>query len=243
MNTAEKLTAIAENQEKVYDKGRQDEWSDFWDSYQDYGRRVNYGEAFGRYATNSINLWNDVSYKPKHDMYPTVLDRSYSHSRITDLKSIHENLGIKFDTSKCYIFHFCFSGAWTKQLPEISCIATTDVYYTFASMPYLHTIDKVIVNDKGDTKFTGAFNESYYLKNILFEGVIGQNISFASCPLTCESMKSVISCLKNYSSENTGVHTITFKDQCKTALEAEGATSPNGNLWTEYVSDLGWVLA
>jgi hypothetical protein len=56
-------------------------------------------------------------------------------------------------------------------------------------------------------------------------------------------MKSIITHLKNYSgtaSEYT--YSLTLTSACKTALEAEGTTSPNGNLWTEYVSDLGWNL-
>jgi hypothetical protein len=65
MSIAEKLTTIAENEQKVYSKGKADgksaEWSAFWDAYQENGNRTNYETAFRN--------WADECYNPK---YPIV---------------------------------------------------------------------------------------------------------------------------------------------------------------------------
>ena len=81
------------------------------------------------------------------------------------------------------------------------------------------------------------------LENVVFEGVIPATISFSSCPLTVESMKSVITHLKDYSgTESEYTYTVTFKSTAFSALTAEGTTSPNGNTWAEYIDDLKWNL-
>lgn len=210
MNTAQKLTAIAENQQKVYDsghkKGMTDEQMRFWKVYQNNGNRNLYQYAFYDY------LWNDEIYNPLYPIKSINANSIFQSSSITDTK-------VTMDLSSC----------------------TSTAYYTFSNCTKLTTVRKLIVNE------TLGYYDFWYncksLTNVTIEGVIGKSMNLKYSPLSVESMKSVISCLKDYSSENTGVYTLTLKDECKAALEAEGATSPNGNLWTEYVSDLGWVLA
>ena len=42
MSIAEKLVTVAENEQKVYDAGKQAEYDAFWDNYQVYGNRENF---------------------------------------------------------------------------------------------------------------------------------------------------------------------------------------------------------
>ena len=222
--------------------GMQTEWDRLWDEHQNYGNRKNYAEAFGCYASSSDNTWGNATYKPKYDMYPTSLDRGYRGAKITDLASIHEKQGIKLDTSNCTIFNFCFSSSTITHLPELSFIKSTNgVYRTFEGSRVLETIDKITVPNTGATTFDGSFTNAISLKNVLFEGVIGQSIDFTSSPLSVDSMKSVIGCLADYSTENTGVYTIGFSESCWAALEAD-STAPDGKTWRNYVeTTLGWL--
>lgn len=75
MSTGEKLTAIAENELKVYEAGKKV----FWDIYQDYGNRKEYDNAF--YG------WPEEVYDPQYDIvpHPDPLE-AYEKSTITDTK-------------------------------------------------------------------------------------------------------------------------------------------------------------
>ena len=51
---------IAENQQRVYDAGKQSEYDRFWDSFQQNGTRANYSFAFAGVA------WTDETLQPKY---------------------------------------------------------------------------------------------------------------------------------------------------------------------------------
>ena len=76
MSIAEKLTAIAENEQRVYDAGymhgnndgyllgeeagKKSEYDAFWDAFQLDGERTNYSYAF------SGSGWHSETFKPKY---------------------------------------------------------------------------------------------------------------------------------------------------------------------------------
>ena len=60
MSIAEKLTTIAENEQKVYEAGKKSQYDEFWDTYQTNGQRTNYTYAFSGLG------WTDNLYKPKY---------------------------------------------------------------------------------------------------------------------------------------------------------------------------------
>lgn len=90
MSIAEKLTQIAENEQKVYEAGKQKEHSDFWDVFQNNGKTMsNYSYAFA-YAQ-----WNDENYNPKYKIKPSYsVDFMFYTSNITDTK-------IDIDVTNC----------------------------------------------------------------------------------------------------------------------------------------------
>lgn len=81
MSIAEKLTTIAENQQKVYEAGKEAEYNAFWDVYQKNNGVVNGTYMFGGYG------WNDKVYNPK---YPIILSGGgtglFRFTEITDIK-------------------------------------------------------------------------------------------------------------------------------------------------------------
>jgi hypothetical protein len=104
----------------------------------------------------------------------------------------------------------------------------------------VQTVDMLIPNE--NLSYTGAFSTASNLTTITFGGVIGKDINFQWSPLSVESMKSVITHLKNYAgTADAGKKTVKFTDACWTALEAD-STAPDGNTWRDYVeTTLGWL--
>ena len=98
MSIAEKLTTIAENQQAVYDAGKDKEWNTFWDNYQKKGAKLNYTQAF--YS----NKWNDKNYKPKYPIICSSCSSMFNSSEITDTM-------VDIDISACsgaqYLFGYC----------------------------------------------------------------------------------------------------------------------------------------
>ena len=85
MTTAEKLTTVAENVEKVFEAGRQAEYDAFWDALQNNGEPANYYYAF------AYDRFGEPEYNPK---YPILCSTGttpaqaifYSNKLISDTK-------------------------------------------------------------------------------------------------------------------------------------------------------------
>lgn len=219
---------------EVYENGKQKERSDFWDAYYE----ENYGFA-GR-------GWNKNSFKPNRDVNVGGYCFNEHNRALTpyDLAEHLDSLGVKLKYTDT--MNSCFRGAWLSRIPVVDFSKNSPgntMTYTFFSSKIV-TIDKIILPPEGYMRqISSAFDGCTQLENIIFEGVIDKSINFAACPLSKESMKNISSCLKNFT--GTGeeyTYTVTFKATAFETLEEEGATSPNGNTWAEYIDDLKWNL-
>lgn len=242
MSIAEKLTTIAENEQKVYEAGQKAEYDRFWDAFQKNGNRKDYRGAFSGDETD----FNDENFKPKYDIVPNNLHTAFHYNYgITDLVASLDKAGVVLDTSNCDSLLQTFQGAATKHIPTIDASKSTNLGYTFGSNCGVETIDKFILSE--NTRQVGlggnTFMQARYLKNIVFEGVITESINLSWSPLTVDSMKSVISCLKNYAgTENELTYKVSFTEACWEALETSGA-APDGGTWADYVQyALGWTV-
>lgn len=84
MSIADKLTTIAENEEKVFDAGKTAEYDTFWDSFQQNGNKSSYWGAFA--------YWNDDIYKPKYTIRISGgTNYMFYNSNITDTGDIYVN--------------------------------------------------------------------------------------------------------------------------------------------------------
>lgn len=226
----------------VYTAGKTKERSDFWDAFQQNGARTNYNYAFGGEG------WNDETFKPKYDIVPTANPGSMFYmAAITDLEAALEKAGVIMDLSRNSNFPNTFYNASFTVIPmvDFSGAANTASPFTltFMNNSELVTVRKIKLPSNGEQKFDRTFDGCSKLNSIEFEGVIGRSISFSSSPLSLASLKNIITHLKDYS-ETTSEHvyTITLKSSVFESLEAEKATSPNGNTWAEYIDDLKWNL-
>ena len=226
MSIADKLVTIAENEQRVYDAGyekgkqeggdtetaysqgfdagKQAEYDEFWDAFQpNKGAAQSYEYAF------CGSRWNDITFKPKYDI---VFALGYSGMNafygigVTNFAETLEKQGVKMDTTLCGYWTSMFQNINTKRLPELNCSHAMDynsngLYNTFFNSK-IETIDKMIVVE--ELKYTNTFKGCANLKNIIFEGVIGNNIDFQdSTLLTHDSLMNIIERLKDFSGTTT----------------------------------------
>lgn len=222
-----------------YEEGKQAEHDRFWDVLQIYGNRKDYCYAFYNGG------WTDGNFYPKYDFNIIVPSGvhcyMFANCEITDLKGRLEDCCVKLNTGNNYRFSFMFYNAKVlTHIPELDMTLANYTQTMFSGNSKLHTIDKMIFSEDGlsvELKFSGCSA----LANIVIEGKIANNFNMQWCPLTVESMKSVIGALKDFSgTDKVDTYTLTFSDDCWATLEAD-STSPSGGTWEDYVTSLGWL--
>jgi len=199
MSIAEKLVTIAENEQKVYKAGQQAEYDTFWDNYQQNGNRTNYENAFAGYG------WNAETFKPKYDIKPTsayMLFRYCNLGSNFDLVEYLDNLGLTLDFSICTNVQYAFYGANIKRIGVIDFRNAEGSFATRAlDSAYLETVDLLKVGEKNTT--LDWFATARRLQNLTIEGVIVANLNVKACPLTHNSLMSIINALKDFSTLTT----------------------------------------
>lgn len=237
MSIAEKLTTVAENVPKVYEAGKKAEYDEFWDSYQANGTRTNYEGLFTKKG------WNNTTFKPKYDMYPTDAFNMFCGCSITGLLKDRLN-GKILDTSNATITTQIFANSTIGGVGEIDVRkAPTDNHYMFGWNYSLHTIDKLIVDE--NTTYTGWFNSTTNLQNLTIEGTIAKNgFSVGSCTkLSRASIENIINAL---SDTTTGLTVTLSKTAVNNAFEtstglADGSTSQE---WANLIgTKTNWTIS
>ena len=261
MSIAEKLTTIAENEQKVYEAGKKAEHDAFWDGYQNYGNRKDYAYAFYNGDYGEHRQWNNITFKPKYDLIPTVADRMfYNMEGVADLGEHLDKLGVKLDLSNCTRISLAFAKGDFIKLPTIDCAMASHTYgiqNMCSACSKLETIEKWIMSSRVASA-SSCFANCTKLKNLTVEGTIATSISFSASPLSISSIKSVIKHLRNF--DNSTNNVVSFKNTGSFAeLEKEGFTDEDyewieANLgyskedlinygyddWVTIVSLLGW---
>jgi hypothetical protein len=250
MTIAEKITTIAENEPKVYDKGYNDGstmgyengytdgaqygYSDGynagvadqkavsvdWDVIQQKGARINY--------TNGFAYWDWEYGDPKYPVAPNA--GVYGQSMFLACNYLKGINWDKFDLSKLSTFYnFCMNCLALENIGiDIAPTGTTSTafYQAFSRCEKVKNIQKIVA--KTAHQFTSTFAKCYELEEIRFapydeaEGIgIGNNISFADSPkLTRESIESICMALANPEVEQS--KTLTFN----TNVDLEGKMKP-----------------
>ena len=190
------------------------------------------------------------TFKPKYNIIPANVGSMFYQSGITDLEAALNNAGVRFDASNVTNFQNMFYYSDLTVIPELDCRGCANTASPFVSMfnySDIHTIRKLILPSNGIQEFSNTFSNCKSLQKITIEGVIGRNISFASCSkLETRSLFSIIQHLKDYSEDTTnkGKYTLTLNDSSKALLARQGATSVfDGKTYDAYIADIGWNLA
>lgn len=191
-----KTSEMAEGVAEVYEAGKQAEYDRFWDNYQQNGNRTDYFNGFGK-------CWTAETFKPKYDLRPTDAYMMFHFIELggIDLAEYLNSLGVTLDFSNSTNMQYAFQGA---KISRVGVIDITRAVYTdklFNSCSLLHTIDTLVVSE--DSKAINFFGGCKSLANITIEGIIAQNANFQDCPLTHDSLMSIINALKNFVEKKT----------------------------------------
>ena len=219
MSIADKLTTIADNQQKVYDTGyekgnqtgydagRNDEWSDFWDAFQDYGKRTRYLGAFSGWTTDA--------FRPKYDItFPGVRSDLEAHnlfaaSKITgSLTEILDKYGVKIDFSNLTNIHEIFSNCSFSEITLYAPKAKSG-YGPFGWSQKLETINLTLSDD---FEYSSTFAACHKLKNL----TIGNKITKKGFDVQHATELSKESILGKEATEEqieTGTNLVLLKDK------------------------------
>lgn len=225
MSIAEKLTTVAQNQQRVYDAGKKAEYDRFWDGYQAGGARKNYKNAFAGAG------WTVETFKPKHDMSPSAGYMMFADSQIAgDLVEIMDGLGVTLDLTKLDTLTYMFQNSRFTRVGPVRVSGPSAVTAMFDGCSDLVTIDRFIMDNAN--RYSSTFNGCTALANITIDGVIGQSgWTFSACPLTYDSLMSILGALE---AKESGAYTLTLGAENLAKLtDAEKAMA----------TQKGWTLA
>lgn len=198
MSISEKLIAIAENEQKVYDSGIA--W--FEDKLL-HGRESFGATVVGIFAKISLSGYTfKKTFRPVgkiarmfYDYKGSYLPNNMDFSGITSIWDSANNTG------QCFMWSTSL-----KEIPDYG-LKAMELGNSFDYCRELVTIEKIRITE---TLTPPTFKECISLVNLTFEGVIGKDISVSSCKkLSHSSLMNIIECLKDYSTDTSGT-TYTF---------------------------------
>lgn len=250
MDIAERTLQLKADFDAVYESGKKTRDKEWWSTYLAPMRNGNPSN----YAFAGPS-WNGNTFYPTEDIVPkenasNMFNRfSWNASGISriDLDKRLKDCGVVLDISNVSAVQAMFSYAFITRVPILNCNSTryTSLTDLFNNAKYLVTIDEIIIRNDGTNTFSDAFTGCTALKNVKFTGVIGRSISFSDCPLSVESLKSIITCLKDYTGGSEYSYTLTLKSSAFSALDAEGATAEYNGVactWAELIDNKKWNL-
>lgn len=258
-NISDKLKIIAENEQKVFnsgrdegyqdgygsghgdgytegfDAGKQAEYDAFWDKFQANGKRTRYRACFGG------EIWNNGLLNPKYDMYVNdAIYMFYFNTMGGDLVEYFKNIGKVLS----------FEGAGDKNLNSVFQYSnftrvgkmhssSASWYSTFADCAYLVTIDEVgNYDENGNVQLTtSTFSNCPALENITIRGKISGSTDFkSSTKLSRASIENIINHLSNTASGKTLTLSQTAVDrEFKGVSGADFTTVVEGSVSAEWL--------
>lgn len=202
MTLADKIARAKTDYNNVYNKGVEDglksEYDRFWDTFQDYGRKVVYTAAFS-------DTYNDEIFKPKYDIIPTNAYMIFNETRITDLVKILDDCGVVLDLSKATNTQYMFMKSNVTRVGVIDASSSTNSKVfssTFSNAKSVVSVECLRWSENARGLFEYTFNSCSSLESVIFDGIIfdnGLNLQW-STKLNKESITSIINCLSTTTS-------------------------------------------
>lgn len=190
--------------------GKEQQYDLFWDAFQQNGTKTYYSHVF------RSEQWNEITFKPKYPIRPIhAAYMLYSSLFAGDLTQ-----NVILDFSRCENIVYCFYN-----MPNVTRIGAVDASKAgdfsnvFAFCNSLEKIDLIKLKSDGSQAMTATFNRCYALRDVLFDGAIGQTVSFQDC--TSLSKASIVSIIKALYSDASG-KTLTLSKTAVNAIDWSG---------------------
>lgn len=236
------LSELSENIDTVYQKGKQDSNSDFWDDvFTPNGTpRTKYDYLFANGFWNDA-LWETIpkSYTMKPVSYATKgFQNVFTNSVLKNpfKTSLNPTGKITLNTAEVTNYNYAFSDSSIEHLPAINATCDTGgLYHMCHGAKKLISIDKLMLRADGSNSFVQTLTDCVELTNIVIEGTIGQNgFDVSPCTkLTHDSLLSIINALKDYSGTTTAKTVTLGATNLAKLTDAEKATA----------TEKGWTLS
>lgn len=214
-------------------QGKQEAYDTFWDNYQSNGNRTIYEYAFAREG------WNNETFKPKYNITVDMHNspNMFSYSMITgSLKTILNENGVSLtfhNSGNTNGPRYMFVGTKFTELPELDfseAKGTGALASTFSGSTLIQRIEKIILPNNCTGYGTNTFYYCSALENITFGGTIKYSLDFSACPLSADSVYSILNHLD--AEGYTGTRTITLKTTSKNAYQGKYSN------WDEKIAQL-----
>lgn len=222
-----KLVAIAENEQKIYEAGKTDGYNEGYDIGIIEGiaeGRTAEHEEFWENALKDDNwqdrfsgtCWNNKTFRPTKDIkVGAYANYCFAQNGITDMVALLEECGITLDTSGITVrgdgmFNYNQNITTVPYIDLSNAEGGFGLNQMFTQCTKLHTIVGLRVRDDGTDKWSSAFSGCSALVNITIYGVIGQSVSVSAAKKL--SKDSIISFMTHLSDTATEMK-ITFSTQ------------------------------
>lgn len=245
MSVAEKLTTIAENEQKVYEAGKQTEYDAFWNACQNYGNRTNYiyGFAGASWNNKTLNLKYAIAITGTRGENMFLRCNCTGDTRL-DMTEVCKKLDASQATSGKEMFRDAYLENVTIDLGNATTIANCFNSGNSAA----HAIKNVTLKvTEKCTAFTTAFSYCRETEEVIFteDSVIaanGLNLQWSDKL----SKASVISVVNALSTTTTGLTVTLSKTAVNNAFEtsteaADGSTSKE---WADLIATKpNWTIS
>ena len=145
-----------------------------------------------------------------------------------NLKTRLEECGVQIDLSACRDVSGMFQGSKINIIPTIDLTASNIVNLnTMFRNAIVETVEKLILKDDGSQTFNNNTFNTTTLKNIAFDGVIGNTVTFVNCTLlTKASIESIIGALSTTKTGQSLTLSLTAVNKAfETSLNANDGSS------------------
>ena len=250
MTIAEKLTTIAENEQRVYAAGYEKGYEEgeasgggaIWDGIQNGGTRTDYSSQFNN------QYWTDETFNPKHSFAVASNGRAaymFQHSKIVDGAYIH---GDKLDFSNYRNLLSLFNASTVKRLKRIDARKAESGFNGMANMflscEQLETIEEFYPSTL--TNFVSTFIYCHNLTHCIFCSEIAvDGLNMQDC--TKLDKASIISIFTNLQTPQPSGTITLSKEAVDKAFETspganDGSTAGNSEYWSLMQYTTGWTI-
>jgi hypothetical protein len=203
------------------EQGKQAQYDEFWDNFQQNGKLMDY-----RYAFNGAH-WNNKTFNPKYPMHINYAIQTFENCGCTDC----DLRNWSFNWGSCYNFQSTFKNfKGLVAVGEISCWGASNLDQIFYGCSSLTTIEKLWIPENA-TFYNNAFYNCTSLTYLRIGGTIGKLINLQWSPLDKESIESVINSLSTITSGLTATFNKSAKEAAFTDEEWATLTATKPN-WT-----------